>query len=156
MEAPAASTMQGTVLKVTRVAPSVTVAGLGTLTADQAYYPYYATSDKVWGPLDRFAGPNNPYNPVGADYDVKSWIWFKVNVQTTGWYLINVVATKTGAELRTLGTTGYSVVQTFPRPAVTGYTSYPVLLNLAAGWHNFSWTNLNYFPYVSEVSVTKI
>jgi hypothetical protein len=139
---------------VTRGAPNAAVAGLGSLNA-QAYYPYTAsTTATLWGPLDHYTY-DAASSATGSTYAAKSYILFSVSVQTTGWYLINVVASPTGAQMRKRSS-GYSLIQTFTNPGGGGYTSYPVLLNLASGTHSFSWVNLEYFVYVSEVSVTKL
>jgi hypothetical protein len=150
-----------TTLKGTRNAPSAYVAGLGSLYAG-AYYPLYATTDlNLWGPLD-YRTWAATYSPAGGAYDAKSFVQFSLSVQSTGWYLINVVASPAvSAEMRRYSASpaGYVLIQTFPAPATTGYNSYPVLLNLAAGSHYFSWVTLATFPYnayVSEVSITKL
>ena len=147
---------QATVAKVTRDAPNVNVAGLGSLYAE-AYYPYRATSTlTLWGPLDRWSSTSSS-NEVGGSFSVKSYLRINLNVQTTGWYLINVQATSTGAEMRHASSSvSFTLVQSFTKPTASGYSSYPVVLNLTAGWHYFGWANLNWFPYVSEVSVTKL
>ena len=146
------------VAKVTRNAPYINVAGLGTLSAE-AYYPWYASNNlTVWGPFDRWSSSSSG-NEVGGAWSVKSYVTMNLMAQSTGWYLINVVATPTGAEMRHAGSSGiFTLVQTFTQPTTNAfsYSSYPVVLNLAAGPHRFSWANLNYFPYVSEVSVTKL
>lgn len=154
-ETPAVMT-QATVAKVTRDASYVNVAGLGTLSAE-AYYPYRATSTlTIWGPLDRWSGTSST-NYVGGSFSVKSYVRISLNVQTTGWYLINVQATATAAEMRHASSSGtYTLIQSFTKPTTSGYSSYPVVLNLTAGSHYFSWANLGWWPYVSEVSVTKL
>jgi hypothetical protein len=142
--------------KVTRNAPSASVTGLGTLWA-QAYYPMFASADlNVWGPLERNTWT---HSPVGGTYAAKSYVMIWVNVETAGWYLINVVANqKVRAEMRRYSgspSSGYPLIQTFTAPPTVGYNSYPVLVNLAAGGQYFSWVNLDRFCFVSEVSVTK-
>lgn len=141
---------------VTRPANDVTVAGVGRLTA-QALYPFYATNDPaVWGPLDRIS-----YGacPVGGSCEARSWVSIYLNAQSTGWYLINVQATPIAAEMRMYSSTapaGYNVVTSFPYPTTAGYSSYPVLLYLAAGTHRLAWVNRDFFAWVSEVSATKL
>jgi hypothetical protein len=97
-------------------------------------------------------------SPAGGSYEAKSWVSISLQAQATGWYLINVQATPITAEMRMFsgGSSGYTVIQTFQQPSTSGYVSYPVLLYLAAGWHDLSWVNLDYFPYVSEVSATRL
>jgi hypothetical protein len=138
--------------KVTRPANSVSVTGLGTLQAE-AWYPAFATYDKVWGPLDRIYYGSCP---PGGGCDLKSWVSISLNASTAGWYLINVMATPIAAEMRIFsGAAGYTLVTTFPYPTTSGYSSYPVLLHLGAGWHDLAWVNRDFFPYVSEVDVWK-
>jgi hypothetical protein len=145
-----------TVLRVTRSAPSQTVSGLGSLSAE-AFFPYRATNNiGVWGPLDRLSDQNTTYSPVGGPFDVKSWVRITLTAQNAGWYLINVQATPTRAELRRYTFAGYELLMTFTKPTTSGYNSYPVVLNLEAGSHGFYWANLDWFPYVSEVTVMKL
>jgi hypothetical protein len=141
------------VLKATRGAPSQTVSGLGSLSV-YAHFPYWLNEYTIWGPLAR-AEWNSTSNNVGGPYSVKPWVSMSVNVQNAGWYLINVQATQTGAELRRWTSSGYTLVQTFTRPTTSGYNAYPVVLNLEAGMHYFYWTNMDWC-YVSEVTVMKI
>ena len=140
--------------KVTRRTPSVTVAGVGRLIAE-ANYPAFATYADVWGPLDRIS---YAACPVGGSCVARSWVMIYLNAESTGWYLINVQATPIAAQLRMAsgGSAGYTLVTNFPYPTTAGYSSYPVLLYLSAGSHTFSWVNLDFFPYVSEVSVWRL
>jgi hypothetical protein len=140
---------------VTRSTTSVTVAGIGYVSA-QALYPLYATNDPVWGPLDRVT---YAACPVGGSCVARSWVSIYLNATSTGWYLINVQATPIAAEMRMYSNTapvGYNVVTLFPYPTTAGYSSYPVLLYLAAGSHSLAWVNRDFFAYVSEVSITKM
>jgi hypothetical protein len=144
------------VARVTRPALLTTVAGLGTLDA-QAFFPLWATADPTnWGPMERFTYPA-AWSPVGSLYSPKSFVSINLDAQNTGWYLINVVATQVSAEIRRYTGTpaGWVVIQTFALGPSQTFTSYPVLLNLAAGHHGFTWVNLDYATFVSEVSVFK-
>jgi hypothetical protein len=141
---------------VTKAIPSVTVAGVGQLSA-QGVYPAIATCDTVWAWLDRIS---YAASPAGGPYSAKSWVSIGLNAQTTGWYLINVQASPIAAEMRMFSPgppLGYNVIQLFLiPPTVGGYGSYPVLLYLAAGWHSFSWVNRDFFAFVAEVSATRL
>ena len=144
------------VARVTRPALLSTVPGLGTLDA-QAFFPLWATPDPTnWGPMERFTYPAI-WSPVGVTYSPKSFVAINLEAQTTGWYLINVVAVSVSAEIRrwTGTSAGWAVIQTFTLPPSQSFTNYPVLLNLAAGHHGFTWVNLDYATFVSEVSVFK-
>jgi len=150
-----ARAVPATTLKVTRGSPLQTVTGMGTLSA-AAVFPYTINTYTTWGPFARLLSTNATMSPVGAVYDVKPYMSFGFNASSAGWYVLNVVASATGAETRRYSAGTYGLVQSFTKPATTGYHSYPILLNLGAGYHYFTWTNLDSWIYVSEISALKL
>ena len=147
---------QATSMKVTLDAPQITVSGLGSLSA-YAYWSY-TQSVSVWGPLIRFTTSNHWL--TGGSHDVHPFFVLYVNVTTAGYHLINVVATGVAAELRKSTTTSpYPILSggQWDNSSTTGYISYPIVLNLAAGMHYFYWLpNTPRNVYVLEASVTKL
>jgi len=140
-------------LRVTRTATSQSITGFGSLNAT-AYFPWYINSATTWGPLLRSQLTSTASSPVGAAYDVKPYMGISFYASSAGWYAINVTAGQSGFEARHYTAGTYQLLTSFPKPATAGSNPYPVLVNLAAGSHWFTWANLDYV-WVSEVSVIK-
>ena len=148
-------------LRVTRAAESQSVTGFGTLRA-YGFFPVQINSVTTWGPLFPMKQTSATYSPVGAPYDVKSYMLIGFTATTAGYYAINVTAGASAFVARNYTSSGtYQLLASFPTPPNPsgigpnlGTYSYPVLVNLSAGSHWFTWTNLDWV-YVSEVSVVK-
>jgi hypothetical protein len=147
-----AATQNTPTVRITRASWNQSVTGLGRLYA-YAWWPTWINTYSTWGPLVR-AVVSGTGTVVGAPYDVKPYMFISFNATTSGWYVLNVVAEQSAFEARHFTGTDYQLIQSFPRPAVAGSYSYPVLVNLAAGQHYFTWANFDWI-YVSEISVAK-
>jgi hypothetical protein len=142
-------------LKSTRAAPYQNVAGLGYLSVGD-WSPYYSNSIPMWGPYYRYASANHV---LLGNVDMKAYVYASINVTNPGWYIVNFVASKGKASLKR-----YDPSVSPPYPTVTQwdnsasanqYESYPVVVNLAAGYYSFYWIPETYV-WLSEVSLMKL
>jgi hypothetical protein len=154
-EAAASGKVAEPTMRVTRADPYQALTGVGSLRGT-AYFPYTANSDLYWGWLAR-ATTASTNTAVGGPYDVRPYLRVSLKVDVAGWYVINVRANPTRAELRHYVSGTYNLLQTFALPAevASNHNSYPVLVELAAGWHYFYWAPLD-ACWVAEVVVIKL
>jgi hypothetical protein len=142
---------QQPMMRVTKSANVQAVSGLGYLSADE-YILWSTSPQNLWGSFNRFSGP---LYPAGA-IDVKPWLGIFLQVTNPGWYLINVVGTRTKASFRRWASGSYvSLTQWDNTASPNSYESYPHVANLAAGWHYLYWVPEGLNIYVSEVTLLK-
>jgi hypothetical protein len=147
-------TVQNTpTIRITRASWSQTITGFGKLYA-YAWYPTWINTYPTWGPLVRVA-ITSAGTSVGAPYDVKPYMFIAFNATSAGWYVVNVVADQSAFEARHFTGVDYQLIQSFPKPPTAGSYSYPVLVNLTAGQHYFTWANFDWI-FVSEITVVKL
>jgi hypothetical protein len=148
---------QQPVMKATRAAPNPTVAGLGNLYVTD-FAPRQTSTSSVWGPYYAWASSW----PMTGDFDLKPFVSASVFVESTGWYLINFMASQGKAGLRKEGPTSgtpamYPLLTQWDNSASARWDAYAYLVNLAAGYHYFYWVpDPHWYIFVSEVSVTKL
>jgi hypothetical protein len=147
------------VLKVTRAAPYQSVAGVGNLYVTDFAPRNTSTSTTWWGPYYQWASSW----PITGNFDLKPFVSASVQVESTGWYLINFAAVSGKASLRKAGPTSgtpamYPLLAQWDHSASANvWEPYPYLVNLAAGYHYFYWVpDPGWRLYVSEVSVMKL
>ena len=83
-----------------------------------------------------------------------------VNVTNPGWYIVNFLASKGRASLKRFDPTSnppyVAVTQWDNSASANQYESYPVVVNLAAGYHYFYWIPEAGYFWLSEVSLMKL
>jgi hypothetical protein len=140
-------------MSATRTTEQATLSGFGTMLAS-GIFPFNVNNfTTLWEYSCEHPNPGAG-TQVGGPYDVKPYMYARLDVTTTGRYLINVRATASTAEMRRYTSAGtFDLVQAFgtPTTATGSYYSYPVLVELAAGEHHFYWTNVSQSVWVAEV-----
>ena len=68
-------------------------------------------------------------------------VLFSFNAPSDGWYIVNIEAGGVQASLKHYEAGTYPVVATWNNSGKTGTLSYPVLLEITAGYHYFYWVS---------------
>lgn len=83
------------------------------------------------------------------------WAMFQVDVPRDGMYLINIEAFSMSAKAR-LETAGTTLIGSWDFPGTMATLSFPTLVELAAGHHNFVWKLERGLAEFQEVSISSL